>query len=82
MIRLDLLPTILTRPTYSKMTGLAAVVATAVGTVQAQGRAVSLDVAEALAVVALLCWKTISTSSQGWQRRVPYSRLYEDEGRR
>jgi hypothetical protein len=38
-----------------KVTGLAAVVAAAVGTaVQAQGRAVSLDVTETLAVVALL----------------------------
>lgn len=39
------------------MTGLAAVVAATVGgagTGQAEGRAVSLDVAEALAVVALL----------------------------
>jgi hypothetical protein len=41
--------------TYGKVTGLAAVVAAAVGTaVQAQGRAVSLDVTETLAVVALL----------------------------
>lgn len=39
------------------MTGLAAVVAAAVSTtVQTQGGAVSLDVAETLAVVALLGW--------------------------
>lgn len=41
--------------TYSKVAGLAAVVAAAVGTtVQAQGGAISLDVTETLAVVALL----------------------------
>lgn len=41
---------------YSKMAGLATVVATAAGTstAQAEGRAVSLNVAETLAVVALL----------------------------
>lgn len=41
---------------YSKMTGLATVVATTAGTstAQAEGRAVSLNVAETLAVVALL----------------------------
>jgi hypothetical protein len=40
---------------YGEVTGLAAVVAAAVGTtVQAEGGAVSLDVTEALAVVALL----------------------------
>jgi len=42
--------------TYGKMTRLAARVAAAVGstTADAEGRAVSLNVAEALAVVALL----------------------------
>lgn len=40
---------------YGKVTGLAAVVAAAVGTtVEAEGGAVSLDVTDALAVVALL----------------------------
>jgi hypothetical protein len=43
--------------TYGKVTGLAAVVAAAVGTaVQAEGGAISLDVTETLAVVALLGW--------------------------
>lgn len=40
--------------TYGKVAGLAAVVAAAVSTVQTERRAVSLDVAETLAVVALL----------------------------
>ena len=42
--------------TYSKVTGLATVVATTAGTgaAQAEGRAVGLDVAKTLAVVALL----------------------------
>lgn len=42
--------------TYSKVTGLTAVVASAAGgiTTQTESRAVSLDVAETLAVVALL----------------------------
>lgn len=40
---------------YGKVAGLVAVVAAAIGTtVQAEGGAVSLDVTEALAVVALL----------------------------
>jgi hypothetical protein len=41
---------------YSKVTGLAAVVAPSAGAgaAQAEGRAVSLDVAKTLAVVALL----------------------------
>lgn len=40
---------------YSKVAGLVAVVAAAIGaTVQAKGGAVSLDVTDALAVVALL----------------------------
>ena len=43
--------------TYSKVTGLAAVVAAAIGTtVQAESGAVSLDMAKTLAVVALLRW--------------------------
>jgi hypothetical protein len=40
--------------------GLAAVVAAAVGAVQTEGRAVSLDMTEALAVVALLGWMKFS----------------------
>lgn len=46
----------LVRETYGKVTGLAAVVAAAAGAgaAQAEGRAVSLDVAQTLAVVALL----------------------------
>lgn len=42
--------------TYSKVAGLATVVAAAAGasTAQAEGRAVSLDVTKTLAVVALL----------------------------
>lgn len=56
--------TTVTESTYSKVAGLAAVVAAAIGTVQAQGGAVSLDVAEALAVVALLGLKTISIRAQ------------------
>lgn len=46
----------LAESTYGKVTGLAARVAAAVGstTANAEGRAVSLNVAEALAVVALL----------------------------
>lgn len=64
------------------MTGLVAVVAAAVGTVHAQSRAVSLDMAEALAVVALLGWTIIRTGSQRSNGQVPYSRWYEDEGRR
>lgn len=42
--------------TYSKVTGLAAVVAasTGAGTAQAEGRAVSLNMTKTLAVVALL----------------------------
>lgn len=44
------------------MARLAAVVAAAVGTtVQAQGGAVSLDVAETLAVVALLGWMVLAS---------------------
>lgn len=44
------------------MAGLAAVVAAAVGTtVQAQGRAIGLNVAETLAVVALLSWRGVRT---------------------
>ena len=45
------------RNTYSKMAGLIAVVAAVggCGTAEAQSRALSLDVAKALAVVALLC---------------------------
>jgi hypothetical protein len=46
--------------------GLVAVVAAAVGTaVQAQGGAVSLDVAEALAVVALLGWMVLTDCNGG-----------------
>jgi hypothetical protein len=46
------------RLTYGKVAGLAARVAATVGgtTADAEGRAVSLDVAETLAVVALLGW--------------------------
>jgi hypothetical protein len=40
--------------------GLAAVVAAAVGAVQTEGGTVSLDVTEALAVVALLGWMEVS----------------------
>jgi hypothetical protein len=40
--------------------GLAAVVAAAVGAVQTEGGTVSLDVTEALAVVALLGWMDVS----------------------
>ena len=47
--------------TYGKVAGLAAVVTAAVGTtIQAQGRAVSLDVTEALAVIALLGWMVLA----------------------
>lgn len=50
---------------YGKVAGLVAVVAAAVGTtVQAKGRAVSLDVTEALAVVALLSWKRVSITGR------------------
>ena len=44
--------------TYGKVTRLAARVATSIGraAAQAQSRAVSLDMAETLAVVALLSW--------------------------
>jgi hypothetical protein len=49
--------------TYSKVAGLTAVVAAAVGTtVQAQGGAISLDVTEALAVVALLSCRELERS--------------------
>lgn len=48
------------------MAGLVAVVAAAVGTaVQTQGGAVSLDVAEALAVVALLGWMMLTDYNGG-----------------
>jgi hypothetical protein len=40
--------------------GLAAIVAAAVGAVQTEGGTVSLDVTEALAVVALLGWMDVS----------------------
>lgn len=70
--------------TYGKMAGLVAVVAAAVGTaVQAQGGAVSLDVAEALAVVALLGWMVLTDCNGGrWYRVIAYSRWYGAEGRR
>ena len=42
--------------TYSKMTGLAAVVAAAVGAVQTEGGTIRLNVAQTLAVIALLGW--------------------------
>lgn len=56
----------LAESTYGKVTRLAARVAAAVGgtTADAEGRAVSLNVAEALAVVALLgctCCKRLSS---------------------
>ena len=55
--------------TYGKVTRLAARVAAAVGgtTADAEGRAVSLNVAEALAVVALLgctCCKRLSSTTR------------------
>ena len=48
--------------TYGKVAGLAARVAAAVGsaTADAESRAVSLDVTETLAVVALLGWIDVS----------------------
>lgn len=52
--------------TYGKVAGLAAVVAAAVGTtVQTQGGTVSLDVAETLAVVALLGWMVLASWNGG-----------------
>lgn len=56
---------------YGKVAGLAAVVAAAVGAIQTEGGAVSLDVTEALAVVALLGWMDVSnpefsTSMDSW----------------
>lgn len=70
--------------TYSKVTGLAAVVAAAVGAVQTQSGAVSLDMAEALAVVALLrCMESTNrilvVKTRG-NEKVPYSQWYEEEG--
>lgn len=46
--------------TYSKMTGLAAVVAAAVGTVQTEGGTIRLNVAQTLAVIALLGWSRVN----------------------
>lgn len=70
--------------TYSKVTGLAAVVAAATGgaTVQTKRGAVSLDVANALAVVALLGWdrRQQGCSEASRDEKVPYSRWYEEEG--
>lgn len=70
--------------TYGKVAGLAAVVAAAVGTaVQAQGGAISLDVTETLAVVALLGWMVLASWNGGSGYRViAYSRWYGAEGRR
>lgn len=52
--------------THGKVAGLAAVVAAAVGTtVQTQGGAVGLDVAETLAVVALLGWMVLAVWNGG-----------------
>lgn len=73
---------LLIESTYRKVAGLVAVVAAAVGTVHTQGRAVSLDMAEALAVVALLSWKSVRIGMQRLYGEVPYSRWYEDEGKR
>lgn len=62
--------------TYGKVTGLAARVAAAVGgsTADAEGRAVSLNVAEALAVVALLGY-TYCKRLSSITRSVNYSLL-------
>jgi hypothetical protein len=69
--------------TYGKVTGLAAVVAAAVGTaVQAEGGAVSLDVTETLAVVALLGWVVLDVLAVAGVRGIAYSRWYGEEGRR
>jgi hypothetical protein len=68
---------------YGKVTGLTAVVAAAVSTtVQAEGGAVSLDVPDALAVVALFGWKRVSIASIELEVNGPYSRWYGAEGRR
>lgn len=60
---------------------MVAVVAAAVGTVHTQGGAVSLDMAETLAVVALLGWKIVRTGVRRVYGQAPYSRWYEDEGK-
>jgi hypothetical protein len=63
--------------------GLAAVVAAAVGSaVQAEGGAVSLDVTDTLAVVALLGWVVLVVCLWWLVLRIAYSRWYGEEGRR
>lgn len=63
------------------MAGLAAVIAAAAGAVQAQGRTVGLNVAEALAIVALLGWRSVIIPYSDCRRvEEAYSQWYGDAG--